>query len=50
MPEPYDLLFVGGDVIDPGGGHTGHYDVAVRAGRIAAVGADLGSDAPESST
>ncbi|HET6531877.1 MAG TPA: amidohydrolase/deacetylase family metallohydrolase [Actinoplanes sp.] len=42
MPEPYDLLFVGGEVIDPGGGHTGRLDVAVRGGRIAAVGTGLG--------
>jgi dihydroorotase len=37
VPEPYDLLFVGGEVMDPGGGHTGRLDVAVRDGRIAAV-------------
>src|SRR3954447_3394376 len=41
VPEPYDLLFTGGDVLDPGGGHAGRLDVAVAAGRIAAVGADL---------
>ncbi len=41
MPEPYDLLFVGGDVLDPGGGHAGRCDVAVRDGRIAAVGPGL---------
>ncbi|MEU7820144.1 amidohydrolase/deacetylase family metallohydrolase [Catellatospora sp. NPDC049133] len=38
---PYDLLFVGGRVIDPDGGRDGTADVAVAAGRIAAVGADL---------
>jgi dihydroorotase len=41
VPEPYDLLFVGGDVLDPGGGHAGRCDVAVRDGRIAAVGPGL---------
>ena len=45
MPEPYDLLFAGGDVLDPGGGHTGRLDVAVRDGRIAAVGPALPRDA-----
>ena len=45
MPEPYDLLFVGGDVIDVGGGKLGRLDVAVRDGRIAAVGAALPRDA-----
>ena len=45
MPEPYDLLFVGGEVLDPGGGHSGRSDVAVRDGRIAAVGAGLPRDA-----
>ncbi len=45
MPEPYDLLFVGGDVLDPGGGHCGRLDVAVRDGRIAEVGAALPREA-----
>lgn len=45
MPEPYDLLFAGGEVIDAGGGHTGRLDVAVAGGRIAAVGADLPREA-----
>lgn len=40
-----DLLLVGGDVIDPGGGHIGRYDVAVAKGRIAAVGPDLPREA-----
>ena len=48
MPQPYDLLFVGGDVLDRGGGHEGRLDVAVRGGRIAAVGAGLSrADATE---
>ena len=37
----YDLLLVGGEVIDVGGGHAGRVDVAVRGGRVAAVGAGL---------
>jgi dihydroorotase len=41
VPEPYDLLFTGGDVRDPGSGVAGVLDVAVRDGRIAAVGAGL---------
>ena len=45
MPEPYDLLLAGGDVLDPGGGPGGRCDVAVRDGRIAAVGPDLPRDA-----
>ncbi|MEV4754194.1 amidohydrolase/deacetylase family metallohydrolase [Micromonospora sp. NPDC049559] len=36
-----DLLLTGARVLDPGGGRSGRYDVAVRGGRIAAVGADL---------
>jgi dihydroorotase len=41
VSEPYDLLFVGGEVLDPGGGRSGRLDVAVRHGRIAAVGPEL---------
>ncbi|GAB3843706.1 amidohydrolase/deacetylase family metallohydrolase [Dactylosporangium cerinum] len=37
----YDLLLAGGDVIDAGGGPAGRLDVAVRDGRVAAVGAGL---------
>jgi len=37
----YDLLLSGGEVIDVGGGHLGRADVAVRGGRVAAVGAGL---------
>jgi dihydroorotase len=44
---PYDLVLTGGRVLDPGGGHTGVLDVAVRDGRIAAVGAGLPRDAHE---
>jgi len=38
---PYDLVLRGGRVIDPAQGLDGIMDVAVRAGRIAAVGKDL---------
>jgi len=41
VPERYDLLFRGGEVLDDGGRQRGRLDVAVRAGRIAAVGAAL---------
>jgi dihydroorotase len=34
---PYDLLIADGELIDPGGGHVGRLDVAVRDGRVAAV-------------
>jgi dihydroorotase len=33
----FDLLIRGGEVVDPGGGHSGELDVAVSRGRIAAV-------------
>ena len=45
MPKPYDLLLVGGDVIDVGGGHAGRLDVAVRDGRVAAVAPALAGTA-----
>jgi dihydroorotase len=41
MPMTADLLFGGGEVIDVGGGHVGRFDVAVLAGRIAAVAPSL---------
>jgi dihydroorotase len=37
----YDLMLRGGDVVDPGGGHVGRYDVAVHGGRIAAIAPEL---------
>lgn len=40
----YDTLFTGGELIDPGTGRAGRYDVAVRAGRIAAVAPSLSED------
>lgn len=36
MP-PYDLLIANGELIDPGANQIGRYDLAVQAGRIAAV-------------
>jgi dihydroorotase len=39
--EPYDLVLRGGRVIDPAQGLDGVMDVAVRGGRIAAVGKAL---------
>lgn len=39
--EPYDLLLRGGHVIDPKNGISGVRDVAIRAGRIAAVAEKL---------
>ena len=41
VPEPFDLVLRGGRVIDPSQGLDGIMDVAVRGGRIAAVGRDL---------
>ncbi|MFI6760843.1 amidohydrolase/deacetylase family metallohydrolase [Micromonospora sp. NPDC050417] len=37
----WDLLLTGGEVLDPGTGRAGRYDVAVRGGRIAEVDASL---------
>lgn len=37
----YDILITGGEVVDPGSGLTGHLDVAISDGRIAAVAANL---------
>ena len=45
MPEPYDLLFAGGEVLDPGGGHIGRFDVGVRDGLIADVDTELPREA-----
>lgn len=41
----YDLVIKGGSVVDPGSGHSGQLDVAVKDGKIAAVeaGIDAGS-------
>ena len=37
----FDLLIKGGEVVDPGGGHSGRLDVAIKRNRIAAVEADI---------
>ena len=39
--KPYDLLIKGGKVIDPSQGLEGELDVAVRAGKVAAVAPDI---------
>jgi dihydroorotase len=44
---PYDLVLRGGRVIDPAQGLDGVMDVAIRDGRIAAVGKDLPGPARE---
>jgi dihydroorotase len=41
----YDLILSGGHVIDPANGRDGVMDVAVKGGRIAAVGAGLPGEA-----
>ena len=43
----YDLLIRGGDLVDGLGGPRRKADVAVKDGRIAAVGSDLDGDADE---
>jgi dihydroorotase len=43
---PFDLVVAGGRVIDPARGIDAVLDVAVAAGRIAAIGADLATGAP----
>jgi dihydroorotase len=40
----FDLLIKGGEVVDPASGYHGHLDVAVKAGRIAAVEPDIPAD------
>jgi len=41
----FDLLVKGGEVIDPGSGRRGSYDVAIKRNRIAAVDRDIPSSA-----
>lgn len=40
----FDLLIKGGEVIDPGGGHSGRLDVAIQGNRIAAVDHNIPAD------
>jgi dihydroorotase len=37
----FDLLVVGGDLLGPGTGRAGRYDVAVKDGRVASVAPDI---------
>src|SRR5579863_7484223 len=39
----FDLLVQGGDLVGPGTGHEGRYDVAVKEGRVASVAPDIPS-------
>ncbi|MEM7031917.1 MAG: amidohydrolase/deacetylase family metallohydrolase [Chloroflexota bacterium] len=41
----FDLLIKSGEVVDPGGGHSGKLDVAIKRNRIAAVEANMPEDA-----
>jgi dihydroorotase len=43
----YDLVIRGGDVVDPGSGTVGRFDVAVQGGAIAAVAPEIADDAAE---
>src|ERR1700744_1547190 len=44
MDGTYDLLLRGGRVIDPAVGRDGVFDIAIKAGKIAAIGRDLAVD------
>jgi dihydroorotase len=46
---PYDLVLTGGTVIDPATARHGRYDIAISAGRIAAIEPDL-THAPSKET
>lgn len=41
----FDLLIKGGEVVDPGGGHNGCLDVAIKRNRIAAVEENIAAEA-----
>lgn len=41
----FDLLIKGGEVVDPGGGYRGSLDVAIKRNRIAAVEANIPTEA-----
>ena len=45
MSNPYDIVITGGTVIDPANGVEGRRDVAIVAGKVAAVSDDLSSAA-----
>lgn len=45
MPALYDLLLVGGTVLDPASGRHGRFDVGVRDGRVAAIEPRLSPEA-----
>jgi len=45
MAEVYDVLIRGGTVVDGSGAPARRGDVAIRAGRLAAVGGDVGGEA-----
>ena len=47
QPEPFDLILLGGRVVDGTGGAAREADVGIRAGRIAAVGRLAGAAAKE---
>ena len=38
---PFDTVIVNGDVVDPGSGLVGRYDLAIAAGRVVAVAPTL---------
>jgi N-acyl-D-aspartate/D-glutamate deacylase len=44
MAEEFDLIVSGGEIADGSGGALYIADIAIRDGRIAAIGRDLGSE------
>lgn len=40
----FDIVIVGGEVVDPGGGNIGRFDVAIRDGVVAAVEPSIPAD------
>lgn len=42
MPDQYDVLITGGTVLDPANGVHGVLDLALKDGKIARIGTDLG--------
>lgn len=43
MSSAYDLIIAGGELVDPGSGNVGRYDLAIQDGRVAAIAAQLDS-------